>query len=178
VCRISENTAAACLSSLPPKCNNFLKFSCTHVLHLWTLLMNSVWRFVGYVDTYHTAVNILFTVLWDVIPCSLVDRHQSVEETCYLKLVPWYLSIRLHSVTSQKTNLNYHIYTYSLFRDPAGWYSGNTLDLYSRGAWFESQLGHWLSGLRFFMVFLITSRQIPLLGHDHNSSVILPFGAI
>jgi hypothetical protein len=49
--------------------------------------------------------------------------------------------------------------------------SSNALDLYEGGAWFESWLGHLLSWLRFFMVFLSPSRWmlgiIPRLGYDN-----------
>lgn len=108
--RISEKFAAACLSSLAPNCNNFLKLSCSNVHHLWTLLMNSVCRSVGYVDTYHTAVNAFSMVLHGVIPCSVVNKHQSVERMSNLQVVPLYLCVRLHSVTSQKTNVIIHIH--------------------------------------------------------------------
>jgi hypothetical protein len=42
----------------------------------------------------------------------------------------------------------------------AHWYSGNALDLYSEGARLKSQLGHWLSCLRFFVVSLSPSTKI------------------
>jgi hypothetical protein len=63
-----------------------------------------------------------------------------------------------------------------------GTLSGNTCDLYSRSAWFESGPGNRLSWLRHFVSFLQTNtRIIPRIGHDHFltkwSSVILSFGA-
>jgi hypothetical protein len=40
------------------------------------------------------------------------------------------------------------------------WFSSNVLDLYSGGAWFESQPGHQLSWLKFLVFFLIPSWQM------------------
>jgi hypothetical protein len=43
------------------------------------------------------------------------------------------------------------------------WSSGNALDLYSGGAQFKSQLGHWLSCLRVFVALLSHSREMPTI---------------
>lgn len=44
--------------------------------------------------------------------------------------------------------------------------SSNALDFYSGGAWFKSYLGHWLSQLRFLLVFFSPSWQMLGLGHN------------
>jgi hypothetical protein len=45
------------------------------------------------------------------------------------------------------------------------WSRGNALDLHLGDTQFESWLGHWRSWLRFFMVFLNPSRQMPWYYH-------------
>ena len=54
------------------------------------------------------------TILWDVAPCSLVERHQCLEELCRLylhdkKYPPKCSQIytKLHGVTSQNTCIQY-----------------------------------------------------------------------
>jgi hypothetical protein len=59
-----------------------------------------------------TTVNINITVLWEVTPCSLINRYYCFGEACYLKLQFTYTEdgdrrflrnfhIKLHDVTSQ-----------------------------------------------------------------------------
>jgi hypothetical protein len=55
-----------------------------------------------------------------------------------------------------------------------GWQSSNTVDTYLGGAWFESQLGHQLSGLRFLIVSLNPSRHLL----DHHNFLANPFQTI
>jgi hypothetical protein len=42
-----------------------------------------------------------------------------------------------------------------------GWFRGADLNLDSWGSQFHSRLGRYLSRLRFFVIFLLTSRQMP-----------------
>lgn len=69
----------------------------------------------------------------------------------------------------------------------AGKCSGSTLDLYLGGALSESWFWHWLSWLRFCVVFFNSSwknaRMVLQLGHDyflssHHPSFALPFDAV
>jgi hypothetical protein len=51
-----------------------------------------------------------------------------------------------------------------------GWYSGNALDSHLGGAWFKSQMGHWLSCLRLLHDYpqslQANARIVPQFGHN------------
>jgi hypothetical protein len=61
------------------------------------------------------------------------------------------------------SQIHYHVHMSLNRMIPIQWagvHSSNALDLNPGGAWFESQQGHWLFWLRFFVVFFSSSWQM------------------
>jgi hypothetical protein len=83
------------------------------------------------------------------------------------------------SLKRKSYNIQFHlpiwIYVSTWSYDRAGWRSGNNLDSYSRGARIESLPGHFnLSLVRFYVVFLKTSRQVQGYHLDYVTFAVLP----